>query len=207
MTRLMLLLTILFSSLVQAEDAASRQLVALLSGLESLQGHFEQTIIDQGGVRLQEASGTMIVARGNRFRWHTVLPFEQLAVSDGKQVWVHDLDLEQVIIKPLAEQSANTPALLFGGDPSRVADAFKVRLVDQHDTSRTWQLEPRQADAMFTQLEVTFEGKTPVYMRLEDALGQQTGIRFLDLVLNQPVPAGQFSFDPPPGTDVIRQTE
>ena len=207
MIRLMLLLACCLPVAGQAEPAATRDLVALLSQLQSVQGRFEQTIVDQGGVRLQEANGTMILARGNRFRWHTVAPFEQLAVSDGEWVSVFDPDLEQVIIKPLGEQSANTPALLFGGDPAEVADAFEVRLVDQHGSSRTWQLEPKQGDAMFTQLEVTFDGAVPAYMRLEDALGQQTGIEFLDLTLNQPVTAAQFRFEPPPGTDVIRQGE
>lgn len=190
-----------------AESAATRDLVALLSSLESLEGRFQQTILDQGGARLQEASGEMLVARGNRFRWHTRQPFEQLALSDGEQVWVYDPDLEQVIIKPLGEQSANTPALLFGGDPAGVAAAFEVRLVDQHDQTRTWQLEPRQADALFTQLEITFDQGLPTYMRLEDALGQQTGIQFLDLQVNAPVDPASFMFTAPDGTDVIRQGE
>lgn len=202
-----LLILLGFSQVGLAEQAATRELVALLSGFESLQGRFEQTIVDQGGIRLQEARGTMIVARGNRFRWHTEMPFEQLALSDGELVSVYDPDLEQLIIRPLGEQSANTPALLFGGDPQKVADAFEVRLVDEHGERRTWQLEPVEPDALFTQLEVTFEGMAPVYMRLEDALGQQTGIQFHDLRLNEAVPAEQFVFTPPEGTDVIRQTE
>lgn len=190
-----------------AADSHTRSLMALLAGIDSIEGQFQQTILDQGGQRLQEASGDMIVARGNRFRWHTREPFEQLALSDGETVWVHDPDLEQVIIKPLTEEAANTPALLFGGDPASVAEAFRIRLVDEHDSRRTWQLEPVQADALFVQLEITFNGNAPEYMRLEDALGQQTGIQFQDLTVNGALDDSMFRFEVPEGTDVIRQQE
>jgi outer membrane lipoprotein carrier protein len=42
-------------------------------------------------------------------------------------------------------------------------------------------------------------------MRLEDALGQKTVIDFRGLTLNKAPAAGRFDFQPPEGTDVIRQ--
>ena len=97
--RYFLALMILLPLLAQAGgDSHTRSLVAVLAEIDSIAGGFQQTILDQGGQRLQEARGDMVVARGNRFRWHTREPFEQLALSDGNTVWVHDPDLEQVII-------------------------------------------------------------------------------------------------------------
>ncbi|UWN52218.1 Outer-membrane lipoprotein carrier protein [Alcanivorax sp. ALC70] len=42
-------------------------------------------------------------------------------------------------------------------------------------------------------------------MRLEDALGQKTLIDFRDLTLNSEPSPERFQFEPPEGTDVIRQ--
>ena len=83
MYKLLMLVTLL-PSLALAD--AAKDLVTKLQGLESLRGGFEQTVLDQDGRRAQEASGTMEVARGNRFYWHTERPYEQLAVSDGDTV-------------------------------------------------------------------------------------------------------------------------
>jgi len=185
----------------------TEELVKRLSAVQTLSGSFEQVVLDQGGTRLQEASGDMHMARGNRFRWHTREPFEQLAVSDGKLVWIFDVDLEQVVEKPLTEDSASTPALLFGGDPTSVAEAFVVTEGDRDGNAVTYHLEPRLDDSLFVQLEVTFVGDEPQSMRLEDALGQQTALDFRNTVVNGKLDNDLFNFIAPDGVDVIRQSE
>jgi len=198
-----LMLVTLLPSL--ALGAATEELVAKLQGLQSLRGGFEQTVLDQDGRRAQEAAGRMEVARGNRFYWKTERPYEQLAVSDGETVWVYDADLEQVVVRPLNDNLSETPALLFGGNPSAVGDAFRVEEKDRNGDNITYRLKPRSSDPLFETLDVTFDGQRPVSMRLEDALGQKTVIDFRDLTLNQAPQAGRFDFQPPEGTDVIRQ--
>lgn len=186
---------------------ATAQLVERLSKLESIRGEFQQLVLDQDDSRLQEAGGEMVVARPNRFRWHTLTPFEQLVVSDGEKVWVYDADLEQVVVKPLAGQVSKTPALLFGGNPETVGESFEVKRLDGGGDTVTFQLLPLEEETLFRLLEVTFRGDKPVSMRLEDSLGQKTTIDFPSLELNvEPDPA-LFQFTPPEGADVIRQTD
>lgn len=192
---------------VMAFAGPTEELVKRLSAVQTLSGSFEQVVLDQGGTRLQEASGDMHMARGNRFRWHTREPFEQLAVSDGKLVWIFDVDLEQVVEKPLTEDSASTPALLFGGDPASVAEAFVVTEGDRDGKAVTYHLAPRLDDSLFVQLEVTFVGDEPQSMRLEDALGQQTALDFHNTVVNGKLDNDLFNFIAPDGVDVIRQSE
>lgn len=191
----------------QVSAAASDDLVALLKNLKSIEGRFEQTVLDHGGTRLQEARGDMTLARGNRFNWHTLEPYEQLAISNGELLWIYDVDLEQVIEKPMGAQVANTPALLFGGDPVKIAEAFSVESLKAGKGRVAFRLRPKGADPLFEILEVTFESGKPVSMRLEDALGQQTSIDFFDVVLNSKIPVKRFSFEAPEGADVIRQSE
>ena len=185
----------------------TEDLVKRLAVVQTLSGSFQQVVLDQGGTRLQEASGDMQMARGNRFRWHTLQPFEQLAVSDGHTVWIYDVDLEQVVEKPLTPDTASTPALLFGGDPGQVSEAFMVEEGARDGKMVTYRLAPRNDDTMFVELEVTFVGKMPHSMRLEDALGQQTSLDFQDARINEPLDNSVFDFTPPDGVDVIRQSE
>lgn len=201
--RFFLMLLLLLPSLATA--SATDDLLARLHGLHSLSGDFQQTVQDQGGNQLQNASGEMTVARGNRFYWHTRQPYEQVVVSDGKQVWVYDKDLQQVVIKPLSTDLGKTPALLFGGNPAAVAKAFTVKELERQGGKVTFRLEPRASDPLFDTLDVTFKEKTPVSMRLQDALGQITVIDFRHLTLNATPAAGRFHFDPPKGADIIRQ--
>lgn len=202
MYKFLLLITLLPSL---ALGAATEDLVAKLQGLQSLRGNFKQTVLDHDGRRAREASGTLEVARGNRFYWHTKQPYEQLAVSDGDTVWVYDADLEQVVVRPLNEKLSETPALLFGGEPSAVGEAFRVAEKDRNGDNVTYRLKPRGSDPLFETLDVTFDGQRPVSMRLEDALGQKTVIDFLNLTINKAPTPGRFDFQPPEGTDIIRQ--
>jgi outer membrane lipoprotein carrier protein len=189
-----------------AQASALESLVQRLEKLDSLEGRFEQRT-RQDGARVQEASGTMVVARPNRFRWHTKKPFEQLVVSDGEQVWVHDPGLEQVVIRPLDQEISKTPALLFGGQPERVGESFTVERRKGEGETVTYRLKPKGQEPLFSHLEVTFDGQRPASMRLRDALGQRTVIEFRDLEINAEPEDERFNFDPPEGSDVIRQQQ
>lgn len=206
MTRIVALVFAVLAAPALAADATA-ELVARLSALQTLQGDFTQTTLDQDDTRLQEAAGEMVLARGNRFWWHTTEPFEQLAVSDGVTLWVYDVDLEQVIQKPMNDQIANTPALLFSGDPASVSGAFSVEVPERGDDTVVYLLRPKADDALFSRLEVRFTDERPVAMRLEDALGQKTLVEFIDLKVNRRVDEARFRFEPPEGADVIQQHE
>ena len=187
--------------------APTDELLSKLQKLESMKGQFEQMVLDQGGTHMQEAEGDFQVARGNRFYWSTEMPFEQLAVSDGNTVWVYDKDLEQVVVRPLSQDLGQTPALLFGGKPADVAEAFTIPERSREGKTITYRLKPKGKDPLFDQLDVTFQGDQPSSMRLQDALGQQTVIDFRDLRVNSGIDASLFSFVPPEGTDVIQQQQ
>jgi outer membrane lipoprotein carrier protein len=205
--RFLLAVVVLLVMPLSAVADPTTDLVKRLAAVHTLSGGFEQVVLDQGGTRMQEASGDMHMARGNRFRWHTKEPFEQLAVSDGKKVWIYDVDLEQVVEKPLAADSASTPALLFGGDPEQVTQAFVVEQGASRGKLITYRLAPRDDDTLFVELEITFEGEHPHSMRLEDALGQQTSLDFRQTKINAKLDDSLFDFTAPEGVDVIRQSE
>ena len=81
-----------------ADAAAARRVEEALGGLSSLRAEFRQSVTDAQGQIIEQAEGTMALARPGRFRWDYRVP-EQLIVSDGRTVWFHDVELEQVTIR------------------------------------------------------------------------------------------------------------
>jgi|SRR5699024_3238971 len=201
----MLATLILAPAYVQADDTT--ELVTLLEGVKTLDTEFEQVMLDRDETRMQTSSGHMWVERPRQFRWHATEPFEQLVVSDGNKVWVHDIDLEQVIERPLGNEIGETPALLLSGDSALIANEFNVAKVSEHGDNVTFQLTPKNDELMFEMLEMSFVGNTPVGMRLEDSLGQKTSFNFVQPKMNVRISAKQFKFVMPKGVDVIRDEQ
>lgn len=184
--------------------AAADDLVALLDGIKSLDTRFEQVIVDRDGTRMQTTTGQMQVMRPRQFRWHAVEPFEELVVSDGNTVWVYDVDLEQVLERPLGEAASETPALLLSGDSSKISEEFEVQLVEAKGRNMTFSLKPKSQEELFEVLEISFKGALPSGMRLEDSLGQKTAFDFIKPKANVVLDAKQFTFVVPEGVDLIR---
>src|SRR5699024_1186734 len=193
---------ILLPGLVIAD--ATDDLVALLQGVKSVDTQFEQVILDRDGSRMQTSSGHMLIKRPRQFRWHAEEPFEQLVVSDGEVVWVYDVDLEQVLERPLGNEVGETPALLLSGDSSKIAQEFDVSEISHQGRQISCQLTPKNNEQLFDVLEISFKGAKPSAMRLEDSLGQKTSFEFINPKVNVAIDPSSFEFDIPEGVDVIR---
>lgn len=125
-------------SAVALADARS-ELQQKLASFDRFSADFSQQVFDEQGEPMQNAKGTMQLARPDRFRWHTVSPDESVIVSDGSNVWMYDPFVEQVSIAPLEQAIQNTPFLLIAGgdgkrwqqyDVSRKGDAYVVTSKD-----------------------------------------------------------------------------
>lgn len=199
------LMALLLSLSFAARADAGSQLLDHLKPLERMTANFQQITLSQKGNRLKESSGRMVVARGNRFRWQTLQPYPQLVVADGEQVWHYDPGLEQVVIGQLDTQLTATPALLFGGSLKAIQKAFMVATDGKQGGAIRFTLTPRDKQAMFTTLQVSFKGSAPTSMRLVDSLGQKTVIDFTDVDVNPTLKKDVFNFAPPAGVDIVRQ--
>lgn len=182
----------------------TEDLVALLEGVKSLDARFEQVILDRDGSRIQTSSGQMQVKRPRQFRWHAEEPFEQLVVSNGELVWIYDIDLEQVLERPLGNEVGETPALLLSGDSSNIAQEFEIKRLQGFASEVTYQLIPKSNEQLFDMLEISFIGAKPSGMRLEDSLGQKTSFEFIQPKINKKIADTLFEFEVPEGVDLIR---
>lgn len=182
---------------------ASAALAQRLKSLNTFQADFTQTS-QQTGKAPTVVTGSLSLSKPGLFRWAVHQPYQQLIVSDGKEVRVHDPDLMQMTIRPLGKDMGQTPALLLSGDAKLLQQQFRVsekkRLLQTE-----YQLTPRAKDALFASVSLQFKGKTPTVMRLKDSLGQQTLIEFRNPRLNTTLSPSLFRFEPPKGTDIIRE--
>lgn len=182
---------------------ASAALAQRLKSLNTFQADFTQTS-QQTGKAPTVVTGSLSLSKPGLFRWAVHQPYQQLIVSDGKEVRVHDPDLMQMTIRPLGKDMGQTPALLLSGDAKLLQQQFRVsekkRLLQTE-----YQLTPRAKDALFASVSLQFKGKTPTVMRLKDSLGQQTLIEFRNPRLNTALAPSLFRFEPPKGTDIIRE--
>ncbi len=99
-----------------ARAGGLEQLQAFVDGAKTGRATFKQVVAGRNGRPPQEATGTFAFARPGKFRWTYEKPFDQLIVGDGQKLWIHDRDLNQVIVRDLPAALGATPAALLAGD-------------------------------------------------------------------------------------------
>jgi outer membrane lipoprotein carrier protein len=180
-----------------------------LSDLKTLRTTFLQTLADGQGREIDRSTGTLIVARPGKFSWDihpqtgdTSKGAGQLMVSDGRNLWFFDRDLEQVTVKPVDAALSATPAMLLSGTVD-VRKNFTLSLAGQRDGLDWVLVEPHGTDADFKDALFGFASGDLKRMILEDKLGQTATIMFDHIERNAPVGAQETSFTPPKGADLI----
>jgi outer membrane lipoprotein carrier protein len=162
---------------------------------------FTQTVTSPDGARKKVSSGSFEFSRPNRFRFAYSKPFEQLIVSDGAKVWLHDIDLNQVSVRLLDQALGGTPAALLAG--GTLEKDFELAAQPGKDGLDWVQATPRVKDGSVTQLRVGFRGKDLAVLEIVDAFGQRSVLQFSGVQQGLALPAERFRFVPPPGVDVI----
>jgi outer membrane lipoprotein carrier protein len=193
-------------ALAQGGDAVAR-VDRYLASLKTLSANFSQVVRNRDGQVTDRASGTLSIARPDRFRWDYQKPYLQTIVADGQRLWLYDSDLEQVTVRALEQGLGSTPAMLLSG-VGKVGDAFAAAGVEAKGDWTWCRLTPKQDGSDFEQVSLAFtRGGELAAMELRDKLGQATVIEFGAVKRNVPLDDKLFRFEPPPGADVIGRAE
>lgn len=185
-----------------AEDAGRARLHAFLDDVATFRGAFRQEVRDGSGRLVEESAGQVVMQRPGRFRWNYEQPFERVIVADGERVWLYEADLDQVTVRRLGDGLGDTPAALLTGREN-VLERFRVERSWREGALLKVALTPLSTDADFSTVTLGFDGDRLILLELDDRLGQHTRVEFSDVVLNPPVGADTFTFEVPPGVDVI----
>ena len=207
-----------------AASQAPTPLDRYLEHLKTLRVGFLQTVADAHGAEVGRSTGTLIVERPGKFRWeiqpqatppapssqgaaaaqgNAAAAGGQVMVSDGRNLWYYDRDLQQVTVRPMTAALSATPAMLLSGTVD-VHEHFTETSAGKREGLDWVYVEPRSTEADFKSALFGFDGKgTLQRMILEDKLGQIVTIVFQDVQVNVAVPASALTFTPPQGADVI----
>lgn len=164
---------------------------------------FTQTVTSADGAKKRVSSGSFEFARPNRFRFAYAKPFEQLIVSDGRKVWIHDVDLNQVSVRKLDQALGATPAALLAG--ASLEQEFDLAAQPPQDGLDWVQATPKQKDGAFQAMRIGFRGKELAAVEILDGFGQRSLLQFSQYAANVALPEAGFRFVPPAGADVIEQ--
>ena len=183
--------------------SATDRLNDFFKNVQSLRAGFQQVVTDPRGKTIQDARGTFLMQRPNKFRWNYQKPYEQIIVADGAKLWVYDKDLEQVTVKKLDEALGNTPALLLSGGRPLMENFHITELTDRKDGLQWTALTPKNEEANFKQVRLAFGKQSLEVMELIDSFEQTTQLRFSSVQTNVKFAAHEFQFTSPKGVDVV----
>ncbi len=196
-------LVMLFPALAYA-DQGRQSLDTFLANTQTIEARFQQKLLDNKGILLQQSAGQFTLKRPGKFIWDYRLPYPQKIVSNGKKIWVFDSELEQVSIKQYSEMLSGAPVALLD-QRKKIEDDFVITDAGIVQGQNWVKLKPRSADSEFLEIHVGMANGNLKSMRLMDSFGQTTSIEFEQMQTNVPLEDSLFEFKPPAGVDVIGQ--
>jgi len=173
-----------------------------LQNTRTLEANFEQTLRMHNGEILQQTSGKFYLDRPAKFRWNYRTPYEQIIVSDGKRIWIYDVDLQQVTVQKQSDSLPATPMSLLQ-DSSKLQQNFTIKPLDENDGVYRLKLISKTSDADFAEIVIGVDEQGLRFMQLHDQFEQVTDIVFSDIQTNKTLAKEIFEFVPPEGADVF----
>lgn len=200
-------------------DAALKDLESFVKNTKSGRAGFSQVVTspakDGQTPKTKTSSGTFEFLRPNRFKFLYKKPFEQAIVSDGQTLWLHDMDLNQVTARKLAQVLNGTPAAVIAAaaDLKGLQADFTLTAVPEKpglkDGLQWVQAVPKTKDGQLQSivvgLKTTGNGIELAALEILDSFGQRSVMTFSQFEVNPALAAASFQFKPPAGADVSRQ--
>ena len=189
-------------AIAQQADA-QQQLNQFVEQVRTATGRFSQFTVGPQGQTKPAQSGEFAFRRPGQFKWQVTKPYEQLVLSDGKQVFQFDPDLNQVTVRQVDQAIGTSPAaILFGA--GALDKAFDVSRLPERDGLLWLRAKPRGSEAGFLHVDIGMKDGLPQRILLLDAFGQTTRVELSGIVKNAALKADAFQFTPPAGVDVVR---
>lgn len=201
----LLMVALCLPAVAFAQDNAVTRMQNFLSQVHSLKADFTQVVLNANLEQIKKSTGTLAIKRPNRFRWDYAAPNQEIIDADGTRVWMYDVELQQVTVKPLTGTLAASPAVLLAGS-NDVQKNFTVTDLGAENGLDWVGITPKIKDTDFDSVRLGFKGNLVQVMELKDALGNLTRITFSNMQVNPKLDDSLFAFTPPAGADVIGDT-
>jgi outer membrane lipoprotein carrier protein len=195
-----------------AEDAGrdtARRVQARYEAIRDLEADFEQQTQSAifGGEALSEAdpkTGRVVFAKPGRMRWTYVAPEPSVVVSNGRDLWIHDVEGGTATRLAVTQGYLTGAALQFLLGDGNILESFRVEALACEPTRVTLDLVPLN-EASYERLGLVANPETGDIesSSVVDLFGNRTEIRFRRVQVNLEPPVETFEFEVPEGVEVI----
>lgn len=182
-----------------AEGQARKNLRTLLAPIDSLTGKFVHYEFDESHKQLRTLNGEFTLARPLRLFWEIAPPYAQTLISDGRDIYIYDKDLNQVIIRPLDKKNLPLFFLLEGNE-----EVLATMEISQPDDKTSFFFLSERNSSQPNELFIHFEEGLPYEMHWTNPFGQRVIYIFSELRSNTRLKKNLFRFHIPKGTEIIR---
>lgn len=189
---------------------ASEQLLSrFFQEVDSLQASFEQMVVDESGMTLEQSTGMFYLSRPGKFRWNYNNPYSesgdlgQQIIADGEYIYMFDPELEQVTQRSMRDAMSQVPSLLLVQSGGQAQDHFDITDFGVTDGLSWVSLKPKAEEASYQQLMIGFANDELRSIVLIDGLGNETRLKLLRVENNINLSSKLFDFNAPDGVDVL----
>ena len=156
------------------------------------------------------ASGKMYVRYPGMMRWEYEKPEKQIIITDGKRLWIYRPDDNQVMTGSAPAFFSDGKGASFLSDIKLIREKFNISKVQSTDDYfYELKLEPREKtlDVSDIRISVTKNTFTVIRIITYNSYGDENRIELINNTFNVKLDDSLFSFDIPPGADVLKLDE
>ena len=175
---------------------------------------FQAEFIQESTIKAMEivdyASGRIFVRYPGMMRWEYEKPEEQTIITDGHKLWIHRPADNQVLTGSAPAFFGNGKGASFLSDIKLVRQKFKISLEDSKESLfYELNLQPleKKLDVADIRLSITKNTFTVVRIITYNTYGDENRIEFANHQFNVKLNDSLFSFEIPPGSDVLQLDE
>ncbi len=196
----------------ESPEEVMNQVQARYDKTGAFQSHFQQESRLTALHQTDSAAGEVYFRKPSRMFWKYELPAEQKkeVVSDGRLVLMYTPQDHLVMIYKLDQVLRSDLVMRFFSGIGQFQKDFNIswKQPPQEGQSLVIDLFPKKEQPELQRLTLTINPRTFLVERLEfaNALGEETRFVFTQTNLDVKLAPDFFTFTPPPGVQVVRET-
>lgn len=156
------------------------------------------------------ATGKMYVRYPGMMRWEYEKPEKQVIITDAKKLWIYRPDDNQVMTGSAPAFFSDGKGASFLSDIKLIRQKFKISQAQSKDNFfYEFNLQPLEKTLDVTDIRLTVTKNTFTVIRIitYNSYGDENRIELINHQFNVKLDNKLFSFDIPPGTDVLQMDE
>ena len=187
---------------------------AILAGLQKrynadgFSARFDQTSTLKAMEISDSAAGTIAVKPPGKMRWSYMAPERQIIISDGKSLWIHRPDDNQVMVGKAPAFFGDGKGAGFLSDIGSLTQHFVITRSNEAMAGDRYGLKlvPIEAQTEVSEIYLTIDKARYdiVDILTYNAYGDETVITLSDVRFDAPLDDALFDFQIPTGADVIQ---